>query len=144
MTFVDVCFTKLSFLQQRARTASARAPDCRWPRSATAPRARDGDRRGRPRRASPRLLFPKTRNIDRAIDHHLDPDSKWQPPTLARAYPAAFCMDDDARGVTEDGSMLSPGAPLGGWSLLFRPRRIDYGLSVPPYITYTVCSTLHS
>ena len=27
--------------------------------------------------------FPKTRNIDRAIDHHLDPDSEQQPRTLA-------------------------------------------------------------
>ena len=26
--------------------------------------------------------FPKTRNIDRAIDHHLDPDGKQQPRTL--------------------------------------------------------------
>ena len=30
---------------------------------------------------------PETRNINRAIDHHLDPDSEQQPRTLARSRP---------------------------------------------------------
>ena len=33
------------------------------------------------------VIFPKTRNSDRAIDHHLDPDSEQQTHTLARARP---------------------------------------------------------
>ena len=33
------------------------------------------------------VCFPKTRNIDRAIGHHLDPDSEQQPRTLACARP---------------------------------------------------------
>ena len=32
-------------------------------------------------------ILPKTGNIDREIDHHLDPDSKRQPRILVRARP---------------------------------------------------------
>ena len=35
--------------------------------------------------------FPKMRNVDRAIGHHPDPDSKRQPRTLARARPQQDC-----------------------------------------------------